>query len=70
MTFVGRGGVVVAGDGILAVEDRVGVVVADGEELVTTLEDMVGVVVADSEVASVAVEDMVGVVVGGVPTVT
>ena len=54
----------------LAVEETVGVVVADSGKLVTTREDIVGVVVADSEVASVAVEDMVGVVVGGVPTVT
>ena len=46
---------------ILAVEDMVGVVVADSEELVTTLEDMVGVVVA--VIPILAVEDMVGVVV-------
>jgi len=37
------------------------VVVADSEELVTTLEDMVGVVVA--VIPILAVEDMVGVVV-------
>jgi len=41
------------------------VVVADSEELVTTLEDMVGVVVA--VIPILAVEDMVGVVVAVIP---
>jgi len=49
----------------LAVEETVGVVVADSEELVTTLEDIVGVVVA--VIPILAVEDMVGVVDPAIP---